>query len=511
MVRSLQPRVVNKLDLDTPLQAEAAARNSVLPSQPGLSQLAGAGQAAEFTRWLASELQHGLTVSPRTIVNARKPRHGTRPAPIMAIPERVSYRAIVQQIFPQAQPPSRSREDYLAFVRGPVQYVLQKTQGLRRLGLLLHDDEIRYVVKSDLAAFYEYIDHGILGRLLLGRSSDVHLLEWLTDFLAELEGRGYGLPQMFDASDWLSELYGQLIQDQLLRRGYLVWRFNDDFRIGVPTFGDGLEAIEALTEEARSVGMIINEHKTVSPKFSTYAMDTFGLHSIDEEIPADEEDQVETAVADYTEMFGDSDEATSLLLQAVRGEDGWDLTHVPLEEVAPLRCALWSVIRVADARALPALLPLAIYVPSLTPVLCRYAEALAGEHETDVAAAVDLVLDRVSLGGWQRLWFNRLLRNAGLLIEQSPGDTAARIAFANACIGHTRHPATRAEAVLALAPTGLIPVQDIVQNLVTQPRALASWYVAAAAEAAVNDRDEKVLDGLRGSEPHYAMLLDAMR
>lgn len=509
MVSAVQPRVVNKLDLAGALQAEAVARNSVLPSQPGLAELA-ANQPEQFTGWLASELQSGLRVTAPAVVNARKPRHGTRPAPVVALPERVAYRAIVDQVLAGEAQLARSREDYLGFVRGPVDYVMEKAAGLRTLGLLLNDDEIQYVVKSDLAAFYEYIDHGILGRLLVARSRDVEIVQGLMEFLAELEGRGYGVPQMFDASDRLSEVYAQLIQDQLSRRGFLVWRFNDDFRIGVHSFETALDAIEALSEEARSLGLIINEQKTTSPKFVNYAIATFGLNSVEDEIPSDEEDEVEATVADYTEMFGDPDDAVGLLLQAVASEGDWDLADVSQDQVSRLRRAIWSVVRATDERALSVLVPLAIYVPSLTPLLCRYAEALAGEHAEDVAASVDVVIERVSLGGWQRLWFNRLLRAAELLREQSPGERAGRLAFVESCAADVRHPVTRAEAVLALAPTGRLSVQSIAESLVTEPRALASWYVIGAAEAASTDRDEKVLRGVRGSDPLYAMLLDAM-
>lgn len=508
MVPALPPRVVNRLDLGAALQAEAVARNSVLPSQPGLAELAG-NLAEQFTAWLASELQSGRSVTTRAVVTARKPRHGTRPAPVVALPERVAYRAIVDQVLAGEKPLARSREDYLRFVRAPVDYVMHKAAGPRTLGLLLNDDEVQYVVKSDLAAFYEYIDHGILGRLLVARSREVELVQGLMEFLAELEGRGYGVPQMFDASDRMSEVYAQLIQDQLSRRGFLVWRFNDDFRIGVPAFEAALDAIEALSEEARSLGLIINEQKTISPKFVNYAMATFGLDSVDEQIPSDEEDEVEAAVADYTEMFGDPDDAVGLLLQAVAGEADWDLGEVSADQVSRLRRAIWSAVRATDERALSVVVPLAIYVPSLTPVLCRYAEALAGEHAEDVAASIDVMVGGVSLGGWQRLWFNRLLRDAGLLQKQSPGDRAGRLAFAENCAADTRHPVTRAEAVLALAPTGRLSVQSIAESLVTEPRALASWYVIGAAEAASTDRDDKVLRGVRGSDPFYAMLLDA--
>lgn len=120
----------------------------------------------------------------------------------------------------------------------------------------------------------------------------------------------------------------------------LVWRFNDDFRIGVPAFETALDAIEALSEEARSLGLVINEQKTISPKFATYAIATFGLDSVDDEIPSDEEDEVEAAVAEYTEMFGDPDDAVELLRQAVAGEDDWDLGDVSQDQVARLRRSL---------------------------------------------------------------------------------------------------------------------------------------------------------------------------
>ncbi len=428
----------------------------------------------------------------------------------MPIPERVAYRSIVDFLLGAEAPVARSREDYLSFIRGPVDYVMHKAEGIRTVGLLLDDDEIKYVVKSDLSAFYEYIDHGVLGRSLIARTRNVELVEDLMSFLAEIEGRSYGIPQMFDASDRLSELYAQLIHDQLSRRGYLVWRFNDDFRIGVSGFDVALDAIEALSEEARSLGLIINEQKTVSPKFATYAIATFGLDSVDDEIPSDEQDEVEAAVADYTEMFGDADDAVTLLQRAVSGDYEWNLSDVSQDQVGQLRRAIWSVVRERDARAVPALVPLAVFVPSLTPAICRYAEALAEERQQEVAGVVDTIIARVSLGGWQRLWFNRLLRTSKLLLQPAPGDTTTRIRFAEACAGDGRHPATRAEAILALAGTGTVSVREIADFLVTEPRALASWYVMAAGECVRTERDQKVLRGISGSDPLYSMLIDAL-
>lgn len=508
-MRAIDTKIVSRLDLAGSLEAEAQARNSVLPPQPGLVELA-ANQSERFVGWLATELRSGLSVGPQHVVNARKPRHGTRPAPIIGIPERVAYRAAVDRVLVDEQVLQREPDDYLRFIRGPVDYVMGKADGLRTLGLLLDDEEVRYVVKSDLAAFYQYVDHGILGRLLVSRSRDVELVQAVTELLADLEGRSYGIPQMFVASDRLSEVYAQLLQDQLLRRGHLVWRFNDDFRIGCPSFESALDAIEALSEEARSMGLIINEQKTISPRFVNYAMATFGLTSIEDEIPVDEQDEVEAAVADYTEDFGDPDEAVDLLRAAVANEGDWDLGDVDRDRVSRLRRAIWSVVRAADPRAVGAIVPLAIYVPSLTPALCRYVEVIANAEPAAVAGSVDTVVSKVSLGGWQRLWFCHLLRATELLALQAPGGRDSRFAFVQDCASDPRHAAVRAEASLALARIGEASVGELASSLVTEPRALSSWYVLAAAEASRGGRDEKILQGVRGSDPLFAMLLDSV-
>jgi hypothetical protein len=507
-MRAIDPRTVGRLDLAGALAAEAKARNSVLPPQPGLVEIA-TNQNERFVGWLATELRSGLPVRPQLVVNARKPRHGTRPAPIIGIPERVAYRAVVDHVLIDEPALQREPDDYLRFITGPVDYVMGKSDGPRILGMLLDDEEIRYVVKSDLAAFYQYVDHGILSRLLVSRTRDVELVQAVAEMLADLEGRSYGIPQMLAASDRLSEVYAQLLQDQLLRRGYLVWRFNDDFRIGTPSFEAALDAIEALSEEARSMGLIINEQKTISPKFVNYAMAVFGLSSIEDEIPIDEQDEVEAAVADYSEDFGDPDEAVDLLRAAVAGQGAWDLSDVDHDGASRLRRAIWSVVRARDRRAVDSIVPLSIYVPSLTPALCRYVEVIAEEDLSAVADQVDTVVSNVSLGSWQRLWFCYLLRSTELLAAHAPGSRGARIAFAQACASDPRHAAVRAEAAFALARIGEGSAAQLASSLVTEPRALASWYVLAAAAASLGSRDEKVLRGIHGSDPFFAMLLDS--
>lgn len=515
MASPVSAQLLRDLALADSLQAEAIAPNNILPRQPGLVEIAG-NQPAQFVAWLANEVQSGLRTSPATVVTARKPRHGTRPAPIWAIPDRVTYRALVDKAL-QAEPPlRRSPEDYEQFEHGPIDYVMEHgpaagTQPFRTIGSLVNNEAIRYVVKSDLTAFYEYVDHGILGRLLTGRPADVQIVRALVELIQDVEGRTYGLPQMFAGSDRLSEVYGQFIEDQLLRRGMLVWRFNDDFRIAVPNFTAAINAIEALSEEARALGLVINEQKTTTPGLISYAFRVFGLNAATDLLPVEAVEEPEVLVSDYADLPADTEEAAGVLNAAVSADASPSLAELSVDDIRNLRRALWTLVRSKDPAALELIRPFSIYVPSLTPLLCRYFWVLSEDYSADVAAQIDSVIQNVSLGGWQRLWFNYLLYKTGFLGDGTPGDLPGRVSFAKACSSDASHPATRAEAMLALASGHRVGIGAVADSLIAEPRALSSWYVTAAALAAATDQDEKVLGGISGSDPFFGILLKAVR
>jgi hypothetical protein len=112
-------------------------------------------------------------------------------------------------------------------------------------------------VKADLASFYDYIDHEILGQELLIRTADHAAIECLLDLLGEVQGRRYGLPQLLEPSDRLSDLYGDRVLRALRRKQWPAWRFNDDFRIAVETFEEAKRALDDLTAAARDNGLAV--------------------------------------------------------------------------------------------------------------------------------------------------------------------------------------------------------------------------------------------------------------
>ncbi len=161
-----------------------------------------------------------------------------------------------------------------------------------------------YVVEADITAFYQYIDHDFLRHELELHTGRIESIDALVELLAETEGRVFGLPQLLDASDWLSDNYIQAVERELLRRGMAVWRYNDDFRIACRSYIEALDSIERLEEAARAIGLTVSDHKAYTPSFATYFFKTTGRDISSVLIDVDPSD-VDVIVTDYPDLDED--------------------------------------------------------------------------------------------------------------------------------------------------------------------------------------------------------------
>ncbi len=513
MLRAVQTNLLDSLDLRTALSDEAQHWNNLLPPQPGLNELE-AHAADSLVGWLQSELEAGFDARPQVVINARKPLHGIRPVPVLGIPERVVYRALVDTLLSGEPELRRDNEDYLKFVRAPFD---QRTSDSENPAM----SESGYVVKTDIASFYEYVDHGVLAHIVRSRSERAALLPALEDLLRDSVGQSYGLPQTFGASDRLSEVYGQQLEDQLSRRGHLVWRYNDDFRIAVDTYSDALNTIEDLAEQARALGLTLNERKTTTPKLQSYMISVLyqlALVESDDETaqppdadpPAEAREKSEAdRLAHYEEIERQNLQAArDLVAQLAAGDSAPEELRSPGQlGVGRFRGAVLTLSREKDPAALPAFVRLAEYVPSLTPQLCWYVKQLQEVEPEAVSRQLDAALVQIPLGGWQSLWFAHLVRIIGL----SGGERSVRTQFLEKARKDSTHPVLQAEASLGLSKTGGLSTRELVDALLVEPSAVASWYVKGAVDARASDRDDKILRGLRGTNKLYAMLVDAFQ
>ena len=505
--------VAADLDLKGALVREAATRRNLIPSEPGFDALLARSDV--FSGWLSAQLRAGLRVSTPVVVAARKFGHGVRPVPILGLPDRIVYRAVTDHLLSEEAPLDRSHPAYLAFVGAPIRHALDQSEIEIPSSAASSRFSIRYVVKTDLTAFYQYVDHGILAAELvnrLGRNDEVEVLMTLLD---ELQGRAFGLPQLFDASDALSDIYGEIMERDLLRQGWPVWRFNDDFRIAVESYSGALRALEALDASARNLGLVISEQKTFTPKLETYLSDTYGDDaSLDNPDPSwnpsDDDPPLALQEVSYADVGMSPDNAVSVLSQLVSldlAESDWprlsDLTPAQTRSVG---ASIRALTRAEDARAMDLLVPLLLYVPALTPTVVDYLVANASHEPARVAERAGEIASRVPLSDWQSWWLLYLLRVTNL-----PNLSERLLAW---CVAQrtAQHPVVRAEATLHASQSATIALGDLEYLLRSQPASLVSWYVLAARN--LHDRTqspstERLVSSLKSSSRYYACLLEA--
>ncbi|MCX2954470.1 reverse transcriptase domain-containing protein [Lentzea sp. NEAU-D7] len=449
--------------------AEAEAWRNLLPPEPWLETVKKHPEI--FGEYARFRLETGITNAPSVVSRARKPHQQTRPVPILGIPERITYRALCHEILDGISPSDRSQEAYKSFISGPLRSAFDGKRTMQ-----LESARIQYVIESDIAAFYEYVDHSRLLSEVQLRTFKVDLPRLLIGLLEEIQGRPFGLPQLLDPSDELSEIYARIIERELRRRGIEVWRYNDDFRIAAATYEEAQAHVEALAHEASAVGLILNERKTRITKFSTY----FWKNWI--ESPSEGDIEFKPELVKISNDYGDleDDELTAVghktfeKLDLEPGERGYlDLSNLTPDENHELSRAIGILTKQSDSFGLAHIARLFEYAPFLSHRLGMYMIALH-EAGTDIGPTWDKLITRTDFfNAWQRLWLVHVARVCKLL--------SARVRRGWVKRQRTDvDPLLKAEATLTLAPYKLVNFDEIDRAIRTEPEALIAWYALAA-------------------------------
>lgn len=208
------------------IEAEAAYRRIWMPPEPWWDALLA--NKDSYAATLKRRLDRGARWPQSEVVSVRKPGHGIRPVAIMCPDVRVIYRAITSALIAPDQRADRSASRFAEFIVEPIRAAYGHQSGLH----LFRDASYSHILATDIAAFYQYIDHAILRDELDLAGFDLDLIDGLVTLLDQIEGRSFGIPQRSEPSDWISEFYAARLERWLVRDGFDVWRYSDDFRVG---------------------------------------------------------------------------------------------------------------------------------------------------------------------------------------------------------------------------------------------------------------------------------------
>lgn len=161
------------------------------------------------------------------------------------IRERAIYRGLTSAAIAGVDLATRTQDDFEAFEAA-----------------VLAERSTQYVVIADVASFYQFVDHSQLELALVERTGRSGLSRSIRQLLDLTVGSSLGLPQGPSTSDSLSELVLEPVERRLRRKGLVVSRYSDDFRVGVSSWDRGLQAIQALQSELLPLGLVVNDEKT---------------------------------------------------------------------------------------------------------------------------------------------------------------------------------------------------------------------------------------------------------
>jgi hypothetical protein len=399
-VLSLDPSLADQLDFEGAVRQESAWAPDLLP-QP-LDTLF-AGDNVTVTADVVAELgRASLRISPADVIAANKWRYGRRPVAVLPLAERILYRAVVNHIRDDLPIIERGNGKYEEFEASP-----------------LESPYTQWVVITDLANFYSSIPTMKLCEELVQRSGRWQPVDWLKNFWLQISDGNSGVPQVSQPSDLVAEAYANELHRRLLRRGLHAWRYADDFRLAAGSQADAFAALEVFDEEARLLGLFVNERKTYTMRRSRYAElreeDNQHLSGILRAV-SDELTQFDP----YTSESVSPSQAEVLRGAAVHMLSPWQSQVMPPTQAGDtqtqivvaksIRRAFEVLGLLADPTGLSACSTVMQFEPQLTPTVVTYLRAIAGAGRGDLVWQVAKhILTTVALTRWQKLWWLHLL------------------------------------------------------------------------------------------------------
>ena len=474
---------------------EAAYPGNLLPSRVAWSG-AVLGEAA-FASVLDETAALGYRARPAEVVRVSKLDRTTRPAADLPFEDQVIYAALIKVLRHAIRPEFVSftgadGQDYNAFERFP-----------------LTQEDARYVLETDVAAFYQYIDHERLAYELIGLSGRAETVEPLTRLLEAWLGTPRGLPQGPTASYVLADIYIAPAARALERAGFMFSRYSDDFRVVGRTWSDVRLAQDTLERALHELGLVVASKKLRTVKIDTYRgyVDRVNDPRLQRATIREAFDEMESEDYISTVVRGRLDTTSD---QVHRAEAVFDdqiaAERVDVLSTRLIRRALPILGSAGSRRALPHLWRLLSRYPHLTATVATYIRLLTGTGaELEAVQSVAGWLDKATYRlPWQVGWMLYAIAHAQQQVPEVPE-------VARAALISDRLPwFARGQAALALAVHDhLPPVRDFVEiyehaPLATRPDLAAAVLIDQplwAGKFLAGASDSPVLAGVSNLSP----------
>lgn len=440
----IPPQLVEKLPLRA--AAKKCVETPLLQMPHLISERSLVDSVEELAEQTSARFKAGYAPVLETLAMPKKGL-GPRPIGLLSPETRTLYEALVERLKPRLPIPSRSEsiESHNSFGTTGVQ-----SEGIR-------------IVDFDIAACYEYVDHGILAEELVIQTLDAEGVSALQALLLEIFPRGVGIPQAMEPSHLLADSYLDQVERNILRDGYTVHRYADDFRIIASSWGEAHEAIERAVDIARQSGLVLADGKTRIRSVRQIREEIQGQSDALQRYKdqaADELrsiDYVKVGYEDFEEVTLEPDPSEVDFVALARVVEDWVSGDPEQRSVhAQFGARALQVLQAAPERVSDEWL---VGIAEREPVrLLNIVRYLAGRPETDENwSALSKLTKLPRKSPWARLWMARL----GDQLEKGGWPGESEVLDWSTTLLSDRYEAVRAEAAWLLAGHKRISLQEL--------------------------------------------------
>ncbi|WP_158633084.1 reverse transcriptase domain-containing protein [Amycolatopsis sp. WAC 01376] len=459
----LGSRLLQDLNIKEAVLDEATWKSDLVPT-PLVNDFAG--DQPDFVSDFVSEIgQAGIDLSQMSEISASKWRYGRRPVALLPLVERVLYRAMVSYLDADLVPVNRTADHYDQFLRAP-----------------LLDSKSRFVVSTDLANFHSSIPTDRIAQELVQVTGRWEAVEWLRRFYLGISGGRNGIPHGSPPSTRIAEVYASELHRRLLLRGLSVWRYADDFRIGAASAIDCVVALDIFDEEARSLGLFVNERKTFYVGRDRYESIVEAPAERLQEISGEVEEDLTLLGYEDGTLIADTSGVSSEV--AIKILEYWKLERKEVDridvgkeiEIIRLVKLAFDVLQSEnDSFGLTFCHDVLRWEPQVTPAVASYMISQARLYPGKVQDVIRRATTSLPLTKWQNLWLLHVVAKGENIPRGYPDS------FHEWLISETRNSLeiNRSEAVWALARNSNLDI-DLWSSASLRATRLGYPYLAAA-------------------------------
>ena len=401
MAFELERETARRLPLEDVVTRARVRADDFFPSRVASEAIVASESGPQRLR---TRLGRGYQVSRAESVEVPKWSGATRPVLDMTVDDRVVYDALVVLV-----------KDSIP--AGVVNWSPEQPERLAA-ELEIANGAWTHVVRTDVNAYYEYVDHQRLEDELLELSGEDEAVTGLVELLGEAQGRASGLPQGPVASKSLADLYLSIVDRSLARRDIPFFRYSDDYRLPATSWRGAVRAQIALEHELRLVGLTVNSAKTLIPTRETFAAWLEDLTvRVHQPRPApaqmeytDGEPAPETAPNRRSRIA-----AEAVVEEIARRPDFWGSSYDQSRRLLDALFILSAGVSVVPTEQAPVLVSA---FPHLTKEICRYLRRQMRTQREDRAAEslVAIFSEHRYYFDWQLGWlFHAAIRAQGML------------------------------------------------------------------------------------------------